>query len=195
MTLFRPILMAYNTLPSEDYISPFLSTLTGPSGVDKFFASYGMPIDWGGIERMSYTGPDYRTGVVNPYSMIYNFLIPDLGTNPDARALVIRTDWVEPANYGWGGIPIAIVGKYAADRLLTMGTPDAIVDDWHTQGLAAHEIGHALGYGHEYGSIMWEWWTYPNSNPSPAMVATFKMGAPAAYSRLSMFVDSPCPRP
>ncbi len=192
--LIRPILIASGAPPSEAYVEPFQRALTGENGIAKFFASYAMPVEFEPIQRLVYTGPvDYRT-LDNPWNAIYGFLQPI--TVPVVAVLV---DWVEQSAYGWGGYPLAIVGQYAASRLLTTGTPEALVDDFHAMGLMAHEVSHCMGFAHDLihpNNIMWTGlYRWPECVPSAAMADARRGIAAAPMRKLTIFLDSPCPRP
>ena len=197
--IIRPVLIATSDMPSEAYAAPFELALTGSNGIVRFFDSYGMPLEFAPIERLTYTGPvDYRT-LDNPWYELYRFLQPI-----DVPVLAVVVDWVEQSAYGWGGYPLAMVGQYAASRLLTVGTPEALVDDFHAMGLMGHEVSHCMGFGHSDPSRrdilnqgLYDW---PECYPSPDMVQAFKVKE-AEVRRLSsvgplvVIQGEPCPRP
>ena len=176
-----PVVLAYETLPDEALNAPFLVAL---GEVKKFYDAYGKPVEYGELERYAYTGEDYRL-VRNPWNLILDYLQREFISNE--FYLVLIPDWIgDGVIYGWGGYPMGLMGKYAADKFLTAGTPEAIVDDFLAAGLTAHELGHVMGYAHDDSTfnVMYHWWQWPNINPSPAMTSDGR------YASLSSLIES-----
>lgn len=78
--------------------------------------------------------------------------------------LVFLNDWNDPNYAGWGGYPLAVGGEWALRALESVGSPDAIVDDWKAGYLVLHEIGHAFGLPHDFNTrcsfMSYDWCGY-----------------------------------
>lgn len=92
------------------------------------------------------------------------------GDRDEHRFLCLLRGWHDPYWIGWGGPGLAVVGDWAIERLLSMGTPEALWDDYHTAALVCHELGHVMGLGHNFDSdtdvMSYHWDRFPNSTLS-----------------------------
>ena len=196
--VIRPILLAFEATPDEAYVAPLENAISGPNGIGLWFHAYGLALDWRPVERLAYTGPDYRLNTDNPWYDVWRFL--QLG--PEEWAVAVLVDWIEPGPVGWGGTPLAIAGSYTANRLLSTGTPEYLADDWLAEGVLAHEVGHVWGLPHDTtreNNIMGVGlWRYPECGPSQLMIdlAGAAMAPPAPARLMSVgphMFATPCP--
>lgn len=99
----------------------------------------------------------------NPWGKVYQNVIGDtgLGVPPHHKHLVFLQGWDNQSYLGWGGDPLALVGEYVLRAFLSMGAPEAIMDDVLARNVVLHETGHVLGLSHDApgtGGIMHDWW-------------------------------------
>ena len=113
---------------------------------DLWWNMYGVDIDYQGViireATLNYTNDE-------PYNEVLNWWLYQPEYSVSKVCVVFMQGWDSQKYIGWGGRPLAVVGDYALNRIVSEGTPDAIVDDWEAGQLILFEEGHALGLPHD----------------------------------------------
>lgn len=172
--------------------------------VKRFYDACGLPITLLPVTIEQMPGSIDLTAE-NPWNQVYPLV---QGRFVEGTSLLVLLDgWTSPSLYvGWGGYPLAVVGDYALSRLRSISRhantwADAVatVDDGEAAGLIAHEVGHCLGFGHDFSNrnIMSGWWVdfvTGTCVPSRAMVDAHREPAAARLGAASGWLEA-CPRP
>ena len=114
---------------------------------DLWWQMYGIDIDYSSVivrEARLNTAND------EPYNEVLNWWLYQPEYDVAKTCVVFLKNWDSQKYIGWGGRPLAVVGDYALNRVLSSGSPDAITDDWTAGQLILHEEGHALGLPHDF---------------------------------------------
>lgn len=104
----------------------------------------------------------------NPWQQVYDQVVrPNLlGADPGHFLLTFLRGWADPYYMGWGGAQLAVMGDWAIDKFLSLGSPEAVWDDNYATAVLCHEIGHTFGLGHAFddpNNIMaYQWRYFPN---------------------------------
>lgn len=86
----------------------------------------------------------------NPWYDVRNWLNSQGYDVSKEKFVVYLHGWNNNNYLGWGGNTLAVVGDWVYRALESLGTPEAIVDDWAAGYIIMHEFGHVLGLTHDF---------------------------------------------